>query len=88
MNATLASSAAPPSAIKVWTDGLRIFAEVGGYITAFPLTEGGLSKVLNLLRERRVDYSGPPRLQRPHELTGTPIQHAHAEAVLRRMGVI
>lgn len=81
-------SAAPANAIRVWTDGLRIFAEIGGYITAFPLTEGGLSKVLFLLRERRVDYSGPPRLSRPKDLVGTPLQHAHAEAILRRMRII
>jgi hypothetical protein len=81
---------APHNALIVWTDGLRLFAEVGGYVTTFSLTEGGLSQCLNLLRTRRVDYSGSPRLSRiePTSGPGTPLQQASAQAILRKMRVI
>lgn len=79
-------SAAPTNALKVWTDGLRIFTDIGGYVVAFPLTEGGLSKVLNLLRERRVDYSGQPMLAPPPKPKSD--RQSQAEALLLRLGVI
>lgn len=81
--------AAPSSALLIWTDGIRLFAEVGGYATTFSLTEGGLSKCLDLLRTRRVDYSGTPRLTRAEPAgPGSPLQQASAQALLRRMRII
>lgn len=58
MTATRAISAAPPFAIRVWSDGLLLFAELpavaGGqpHIVTESMTESGLWKMLNLLRVR------------------------------------
>ena len=58
MSATRAPSAAPPFAIKVWSDGLLLFAELpataGGqpHIVSESMCEAGLWKMLNLLRIR------------------------------------
>lgn len=76
-------SNAPSNAIKVWTDGLRIFAEVGGYISAYPLTEGALSQILSIIKTRRVDYSGPPQYVEPKRQP-----NAHAQSVLLRLGIL
>lgn len=59
---TLAPSA-PPNALRVWTDGTRIFIEIPGktapYITAFPFSERGLSEALNLFREHKQSAPSP-----------------------------
>lgn len=41
----------PPYAAQVWTDDRQIYLNLGGYIQAYPLTEGGLSKALYLMRQ-------------------------------------
>lgn len=99
-----ASSAAPPNALRMWTDGVRIYVELPGspgndpYIVAYLYSEGGLSKALHLLGERRVDYdyqgtipnsyrkrwAGAPSKPEP----GDEQQRASAEALLRRHGLI
>lgn len=98
------ASAAPPNALRMWTDGTRIFVELPGspgrdpYIVDYLYSEGGLSKALNLLGQRRVDYDylgtipdtyrkrwdGAPTKPEP----GTAEQRAAAELTLRRMGIL
>ena len=97
---TLASSAAPPNSLRMWTDGARIYVELPGrlgpYITAYEYSEGGLGKALALLGQHRVDYdySGtvPVAYARrfdPSKLQpGTAPQRAIAEKLLRRRGLI
>src|SRR5690348_4658967 len=99
-----ASSAAPPNALRMWTDGVRIYVELPGspgndpYIVAYLYSEGGLSKALHLLGERRVDYdyqgTVPASYRKrwsgkvPQDNVGDETQRASAEALLRRHGLI
>ena len=95
MSATLAPSAAPKSALRVWADASRIYAELPtkagqpAYIMAFPRTGAGLSKVLALVYGN-IESSGEIQAPapRPRALIGTAKQHALAEAVLRRNRII
>lgn len=52
---TLAPSAAPPNAHLCWVDDVNVYIEIKSksapYIAKFALSEGGLSKALNMLRE-------------------------------------
>src|SRR5437879_5932963 len=106
MTAILARSAAPPYALRVWITDTAVFTEIPGkapaglpHVMSFPLHEGGLSKALNILRERKVvhygrDVSGEPWVapaviaSNAHTTQGSETQRAHAQAVLRRMGII
>lgn len=96
MSAQLAPSAAPTSAIRIWADARRIYAELptrpgqAPCILAFSRDGSGLSKVLNLLYAR--ESAGPiqppnPTLPR-RNLPGTTSQHALAQAILRRNRVV
>lgn len=70
----------PASAIPIWTDGSRIFASVGGHIMAFPLAEGGIGKVLMLIKAKPVTYTTSRPL--PDE------RGERAKAMLRKLGAI
>jgi hypothetical protein len=71
---------APANSIPVWSDGNRIFALIGDCILAFPLTEGGLSKVLMLLKQRPVNYT----TTRTHADERT----ERAKVMLRKLGAL
>lgn len=109
MTATLARSAAPPYALRVWCDNSSVYTEIPGkapnglpHVMAFALSEGGLSKCLNLLRGKntsfhsRTEVAGEPmhytippvQPSNRRALAGTEVQRAHAQAVLKRLGVI
>lgn len=104
MSDSRASSAAPPNALRMWTDGTRIYIELPGspgndpYITAYLYSEGGLSKALSLLGQHRVDYDYLGTVPQSYRKRwsgadtkptyGDSKQHASAEATLRRMGII
>ena len=70
----LAQTFSPPNAIKIWTDGKEIFAELPTklgnppYIITFPNNTMGLSKVLALLGKQR-DAHGAPLISRPTQAT-------------------
>lgn len=97
MTAKSASSAAPVYAVKIWADGLDLFAEIPGsppYVMRLSLTESGLSKALNLLRKRHAEakagrYKVPERM-----ISGkrgpkpTESQRDQALAILKSMGVV
>ena len=90
MSASLAPSAAPPNALKVWCDSTRIYAELPSSgptcVMAFPRTGLGLSKVLNLVYgsgEWAGSIAAPSR-----KLVGTPMQHDIAQSILRKQGII
>jgi hypothetical protein len=71
--ATLAPSAAPINALRMWTDGREIYVEIPGsaaigtppYITSYPLHEGGLWRALNMLRTQSYEYAGPSMMVVP-----------------------
>lgn len=91
MNAKLAPTAAPSYAVKMWTDGRSVLVELPSKtipcILSFPLTESGLNRALNLLRQRNTDFAGAIESStRP--LVGTPLQHALAQRILKQKGVI
>lgn len=99
MSASPAATAVPPNALRMWTDGIRIYVELPGlagpYIVAYSYCEGGLSKALNLLGANRVDYdyqgaipSGYKKATRPANTLDTDLRRASVEASLRRMGVL
>ena len=96
---TAAKSAAPPTAIKVWCDGLYLFAEVPGdppYIHTESVCEAGLWKMLNLLRQKATeanvasfripDTTFQPKPAKPP--VGTKTQRAKALDVLKRLGMV
>lgn len=93
-----ALSAAPPSAILLWSDGLSIFAELPGpenrpVVLRYPLTIPGLSSALALVRTRTYDGTGAPGgsigpLPCEPNQPGTPAQRENARAVLRRMRIV
>lgn len=107
MTATLARSAAPPNALRMWCDTTAVYTEIPGkppnglpHVMSFALSEGGLSKALNILRVQHrqafgfTDYSGTPvdrfgPCAQPSNKpsVGTAIQRAHAQAVLKRLGI-
>ncbi len=84
----------PSSALTVWADPRYIYvllptkpgAEIPDPILTFPRSPIGLSKVLNLIYGA-ADYSGKP-ITEGKKLVGTPMQHALAQSILRRQGMI
>lgn len=68
MTATVLPTAAPPHAIRVWADHMNVYAEVPSLhqpcVLAFPLSSGGLSKVLAILgAKHQEDTAGVPYLR-------------------------
>jgi len=99
MSATFAKSAAPPYALRTWADATHIYLEIPAkdpkslppYVMAFARTEGGLTKALAFVTRRHSDHAGAPRFnvpELPKPAFGTTIQQAHAQAVLKRMGIV
>ena len=81
----IAPTAAPTNALRMWCDHRSIFVELPGpYITTYPLTEGGLSRALSLLKEQKYDFGGKQMLKASPQTQS----EAMAESILRRMGVI
>ena len=97
MPATFAPSAAPANALLIWTDGRSIYVELPTRenlppcIITYRLSEAGLSKALALLC-KHADVAGTPTLsvpaRRQKDYVGTVAQHALAESILRKKGVI
>lgn len=97
MSATPAPSAAPASSLRIWCDARYIYAELPSSPTAervcvmtFSRNSQGLAKALNLIFGH-ADNSGsmPENFHAAKEkLIGTPTQHAQAQALLRRRGII
>lgn len=97
MPATFAPSFAPANALLIWTDGRSIFVElpsrenVPPCIITYRLSEGGLSKALALLG-KHADIAGTPTLsvpaRRQKDYVGSVAQHAMAESILRKKGII
>ena len=56
MNGKVADTAAPPWAVRMWSDNRNVYAELPGVngpvVMAFAISTGGLSKALNLLSGR------------------------------------
>lgn len=68
----------PPYAITMWTNDVEIFVAIPckgsiPYITSFPLNEGGLTKALNLLRDRPKEVITPTAAA-PANYTKPPVQ--------------
>lgn len=96
---TFAKSAAPPYALRTWADTTHVFLEIPAkdpaklppYVMKFSRTEGGLTKALAFMTVRHKDFAGP-HIFTPPTLpaavrVGSDLQQAHAQAVLRRLGV-
>lgn len=68
MTATVAPSAAPPWAIRVWADDLNIYAEIASLnqpcVITVPISEGGLSRILSILGAKHSsEAAGEPYLR-------------------------
>ena len=97
MSATFSPTAAPANALLIWTDGRSIYVElpskanVPPCIITYRLSEGGLSKALSLLG-KHADIAGTPQVSVPVRqakgYVGSVAQHALAESILRKKGVI
>lgn len=100
MSATFLRSAAPPYAFRTWADANSIYLEIPAkdpaklppLVMAFSKTEGGLTKALAYVTRRHSDFAGPIQFKVPDALPpkpalGSTTQQAHAQAVLRRLGV-
>lgn len=84
---SLAPSAAPANALKMWADNARIYVELPGsppHILAFAYSEAGLSKALAILRQRKFEYAGEPMLV-PEVMV--PVETA-LQSILRRRGLL
>jgi|SRR5580692_377713 hypothetical protein len=95
MTARLALSAAPPSAITLWTDNLDLYIELPGpdsapVVLRYPLTSTGLAQALGIIRTRKFDCAAGPVQHTPAPSPNrahTSAQIENARAVLRRMGL-
>lgn len=100
MTASVAKSAAPPYAVKVWADERNLYAEIPSinapYVATFALNEGGLSKALALLGAKHstegagMVYTIPPtNLSKVVDKDGSSeAQRANARDILRRRGIL
>lgn len=96
MTDTLASSAAPPQALKLWTDGHSIFIEIPGragpYIMARDYDLRAISYVFSLLGATHIEYKFenkvPDNYLKPSKAPGTHNQRELAEQLLRARGII
>lgn len=99
MTATVAPSAAPDYAVKVWMDDSNIYAELPSLnqpcVMAFPISEGGLSKCLATLGAKRIaecagqQYLRPPMIAKKLMADGITQRELDAAAVvLRELGII
>lgn len=77
---TIAPITSPAEAISIWSDNSRIYANLGGAIIAYPLTEGGLGKILLLLKARPVTYTTTISIRDE--------RGARAKAMLRKLGAL
>lgn len=85
----IASSAAPPTALKLWTDGKDIYIEIPGrqgpYITSHLYDHRAIDYVFSLLGATRIDYEHAGTLPDPYRIRnepGTETQRALAERTL------
>lgn len=102
-----ASHFRPPHAVLCWVDDVNVYVELPGsppYIQAYPLTDAGLSKALNVLKNRRREaparYADHPfKLPEPGHVTRatkpskpqaeyTAEQREAARAALKRVGLL
>lgn len=99
MTDTVAPSAAPAYAVKVWMDDFNIYAEVPSLnspaVMAFAISEGGLSKCLAVLGAKRLAEASGQQYLRPQYLSRemiksgvTQVDVNKAAEVLRQMGLI
>lgn len=91
-----APSAAPLSALSIWSDGRYAYLEIPGrcgpYIARYNADSRGISLILNALGLNRVDYDYagtiPDGYLKPSKEPGTGNQRATAEKLLRQRGLI
>lgn len=99
MTATIASSAAPPYAVKFWVDGLNLYCEVpsqnGPCVLCYPRNTLGLSKALAILfglheTEGHGEIYSRPQLASsiPDKNGITDRQRQDARDILKRMKII
>lgn len=98
MTATIASSAAPAYAIRMWADERSIYAELpsinGPCVMSFARSEGGLSQALHTLGAMHKEHSGeayvrpevPNKKMQKDNITSKDLEEARA--VLQKLGVI
>ena len=77
MSAHYLSSARPPHAVIAWVDDVAVYLELPckdgpPYITKFPLTDNGLHKALNLMRQAYHDAQRPTNGKAKPESTFAP----------------
>jgi len=101
MAMSIAPSAAPARALRVWANGNEIFVEIPGkggkppYITSYPYDTRGIALTLSLLGANRIDYdyTGPMPIPSAYRTNitsgpGTAEQQASADKALRLAGLI
>lgn len=97
----VAPTGRPPWSVVAWVDSTRVYIELPSatgvpYITAYPLTEGGLSKALSTMRDAHRqaqplggDYHIPlnPMMKGQRPQAYTPESRAKARDILRRLKI-
>lgn len=89
----------PPWAVTMWADDKAIYSEVpfkdgGSYIQRYPLSEGGLWKALQVLREmhrimgKDKEYEVKLVKVRPSKLSATDEQKSRVRELLKRRGLL
>lgn len=98
MNAQVAATGRPSWAHWMWCDDNNIYIELDGmhgpYITCYPLSEGGLTKALHLMRDAKKKAPQPMVYQRPGVVIGykpkgdySERQREQAREILKKMGI-
>lgn len=82
----------PPHAISLWVTGDKIYAMIPGTSAnadtyfSWPITEGGLSKALKLLTDRRTE--APPKTDTSGPLTAADRRTMNTYNALKRRGMV
>ena len=101
--ATHSKSAAPPYACTMWMDHTSIYLEIPGkgdappYITAYSLTEGGLTKALGMMRDLWAKAQPPggryriphnPMIRKANIKNFSAEQREAAREALKKVGIL
>ena len=85
---------APPYAIKVWSDGQSLYAEIPGgdgaapHVLKLAHTEAGLMKILRLLAQRFTSAPVSARELAPRVRSGEAESRSAARNVLKLLGMV
>jgi len=95
MTASTTPTIAPPYAIRVWSDGQSLYAEIPGgdsggapHVLKLAHTEAGLMRILRLLAQRFTSAPVSARELAPRVRSGEAESRSAARNVLKLLGMV